>query len=292
MKKLISILLVVAMVCIALASCGTEAEAVDATYISLRINPEIELVADEDGEVIYANAVNDDGEVVLSTISLEGMSIEEAGVAFTDAAVAMGYVDPNSDDTTVYVDVHGISNESDTEIKENLTKNIGDYFNNNGINGKVSEETLNKYAQSAASWGISTGHVKLVMRVLDAHPELTEEEVLAMEVSQWLTLLNGNKGNSSAIKTLKAEYRETLTDIKTEYKRLFELRTEIEALEAQLENEEASEQDKEAIATQIAEKQSEVNGLKNEYKNAISAAKASYKKEFKELKLAEKKQNK
>ena len=67
MKKLISILLIVAFACIAIASCGN-AESAGTTYISLRINPEIELIADEDGTVLCANAINEDGEVVLSAV--------------------------------------------------------------------------------------------------------------------------------------------------------------------------------------------------------------------------------
>ena len=149
MKKLISILLVVALACIGLASCGSDTEpteTTDATYVSLRINPEIEMIADENGIVTYANAVNDDGEVVLSTVELEGLTIEEAGVLFTDTAVELGYIDPEGEEATVYMDVQGIDGSEDTEAKERLTKNIGEYFNNKGINGRVSEETLSKYA--------------------------------------------------------------------------------------------------------------------------------------------------
>lgn len=289
MKKIISLVLALAFTCIGLASCGSTADAssVDTTYISMRINPEIEMVADEDGVVVYANAVNDDGEVVLSSIELEGMTVEEAGVAFTDASVELGYVDPNSD-ATVYVDVHGVSDEESASIEETLTKDIRHYFDNNGINGKVSKETLDKYAANAQQWGLSVGHTKLVMRVLDANPELTEEEVLQMTVSQWMELLNGNKGNNSALKELKAEYRNTVSSIKEDYARLFELRTEIETLREQLADPELTEEESNNILTQIADKEADAKTLRNEYKSALSSAKQEYKKEFKELKQAQK----
>lgn len=293
MKKLISVLLVIAIACIGLASCGSteDASSVDTTYISLRINPEIEMVADDDGIIVYANAVNDDGEVVLSNVELEGKTIEEAGALFTEAAVELGYVDPTQD-ATVYVDVQGINAEETAEIEQKLNQDITHYFNNNGINGKVSKETLDKYASSANKWGLSTGHTKLVMRVLDAHPELTEDEVLKMSVSQWMELLNGNKGNNTAMKELKAEYRNTVNGIKDEYANLFALRKEIEGLRAELENSEKTEEELDVIRTQIAEKEAQAKTVRNEYKSELADAKSEYKKEFHELKKAEKDQAK
>ena len=61
-KKLLSALLVTAFACTSLASCTALAEKGSAangalTYIGLRINPEIEMVTDETGTVVSANAV-------------------------------------------------------------------------------------------------------------------------------------------------------------------------------------------------------------------------------------------
>lgn len=292
MKKIISVLLVVAILCIGLAACGdkTEAAPADVTYISMRINPEIEMIANEDGQVVYASAVNDDGEVVLSAVELEGLSIEEAGAEFTETAAALGYV--SEDDATVYVDVQGDSAEETEKIRAALEKNITDYFNNKGINGKVSRETLDKYAGNAKDWGLSTGHTKLAMRVLDAHPELTEEEVLSMEVSQWMTLLNGNKGNSTEMKTLKESHQARLAQIREQYSELFEIREEIYALKTQLENEDLTKAERESIEEEIDSCETEAKELHAEYKRAISEARKSYKIELKELKTTEKNQSK
>jgi len=292
MKKIISVLLVVIILCIGLASCGNDADAasVDTTYISMRINPEIEMVADDDGIIVYASAINDDGEVVLSSINLEGMTIEEAGVEFTEAADEMGYV--NEDDATVYIDVQGTSETESEAVRQRLNKDIGKYFNNKGINGKVSRETLDRYLQSAENWGLSVGHTKLVMRVLDAHPELTEDEVLSMKVSEWMTLLNGNKGNTSAAKELKKAHRENLESIKAEFERLFELRAQIEELSEQLKDEGLTTDERAEIEAELSSCEVEANALKSEYKSALAEARKSHKEELKELKKAEKKQAK
>ena len=189
--KKISLLLVGVLGLSALVACGkkdstTEAEAT--TYVSLRINPEIELLADEDRNVITANAINEDGEVVLSTIDLEGKSIEEAGEIFTETANELGYFTPDGEKDTVYVEVQSTIDGEEADLEEKLDKTIRDYFNNNGINGKVSPETLDKYADKAENWNISVGHTKLVMRVLDSHPELTDTDVLDLSVKELMNL--------------------------------------------------------------------------------------------------------
>lgn len=158
--RIISLLLVAVLGIGALASCASvddgniavlDKEAL--TYVSLRINPEIELLADEDGNVVSANAVNEDGEVVLATVDLEGKSIEEAGAIFTETANDLGYFTPDGEKDTVYIDVESTIDGEDAELEEKLNKSIRDYFNNKGINGKIAPETLDKYADKAAEMG-------------------------------------------------------------------------------------------------------------------------------------------
>ena len=282
LKKIISLLLVAVLGIGTLASCASiddentvalDKEAL--TYVSLRINPEIELLADEDGKVAAANAVNEDGEVVLATVDLEGKSVEEAGAIFTETANDLGYLTPDGEKDTVYIDVESTIDGEDTELEEKLNKSIRDYFNNKGINGKIAPETLDKYADKAAEWGISAGHVKLVMRVLDAHPELTDTEVLELGVKGWMKLLKGNKGEEKIAVGLKAEYRAEIETLKGEYARLFELRYEIEELEARLDGE-LTDEEKSAIEAQIAEKESEMKPIHDEYKDKLGDIKDTF----------------
>lgn len=286
-RKIIGLLLVVVLGIGALSSCASADEENTVfdnealTYASLRINPEIELLADEDGKVVVANAINEDGEVVLASVNLEGKSIEEAGAVFTEAANDLGYFTPDGEKDTVYVDVESTIDGEDIEFEEKLNKSIRDYFNNKGINGKIAPETLDKYADKAAEWGISVGHTKLVMRVLDAHPDLTDTDIIDLSIKDLMKLLKGNKGEEKIAAGLKAAYRADIEALKSEYARLFELRTEIEALEARL-NEELSEDEKSAVLAQIAEKETELKPLQNEYKSKLDEIKEAFREASKE----------
>lgn len=283
LKKIISLLLVSVLGMGTLAACAGNDEENAAlgeetlTYVSLRVNPEIELIADEGGNVVAANAINEDGEVLLSEVALEGKSIEEAGEIFTETANDLGYLTPDGEKDTVYIDVESTIDGEETKIKEKLNKSIRDYFDNKGINGKVSPETLDKYADKATEWDISVGHTKLVMRALDAHPEMTDTEVLKLSTKDLMKLIKGDKGEEKIAAGLKADYRAEIETLKNEYARLFELRAEIETLEMQLKGE-LTEEEKSAIKTQLTEKEAEMKPLQNAYKTKVDEIKDTYRK--------------
>ena len=159
MKKLLCLILVAVFACTALASCNKFAEKSAAegalTYIGLRINPEIEMVTNEEGVVVSANAVNEDGEVVLSTVELEGKTAEEAVVDFTETAVDLGYMDPDAGKDTVYVDVNGENTEVVEKVEKTLSDKLMKFFEKKGIAGKVSKEVLDTYLAAAEEWNVA-----------------------------------------------------------------------------------------------------------------------------------------
>lgn len=274
-SRIISTLLVATLGCATVAACSkkdnTESTQSDYSYVTLRINPEVDLITDKNGEVLSASAANDDGEVLLSMVTLEGLSIEDAGVEFTETASELGYFDEKGETDTVYIGVEG-----DEALEEKLNKNIRDYFDNNGINGKVSRETLDKYADKANEWDLSKGHTKIVMRVLDAFPELTEEEVLNMSVKEWMELLKADKHADKIAVNLQEEYRAAMEALKAEYEELFTLRAEIKALIDSLKGE-LTDDEKSAIKAQIEALEESLKPLEKAYKAAADEIRAQFK---------------
>ena len=240
------------------------------TYVSLRINPEIEFVADENGNVVSASAINSDGEVVLSDLSLEGESVEEASEDFTDKATELGFLDADSTDATVYTNVEGDNAEN---IKKSIAERLNKFFDNNGIYGKVSEETLSEYADKVDSWGISAGHVKMVLRVLDLYPDMTEEEILALPVNELIALIKDNcKEHINA--ELRDEYKQKVAEIKTKYADMFALKEEINTIKDKLEGYGDNEEEIASLQKEIAEKQAAYDTRKTSYDAELAAVKA------------------
>ena len=290
-KKLLSILVVAALACTALASCNSiennennagvvapSAASGALTYIGLRINPEIEMVTDETGTVVSANAVNEDGEVVLSAVELEGQTAEDATVAFTETAVELGYMDPAAGKDTVYVDVQGENAEVKEKVEKSLSDKLMKFFEKKGITGKVSKEVLDTYIAAAEEWNLTPGHAKIVARVLSANPELTYDQLLNLTVKDLLALLKAEKHEDKICVHLKDEYKDKIDDIKDEYEDSIEdLEDAIEDIEEKLEEEELTDEEKAALEKELAEKKAALKTLEDELKAKIDAVKAEYK---------------
>ena len=281
-KKLLSAILVSAMACTALASCTalTEKSAANGalTYIGLRINPEIEMVTDETGVVVSANAVNNDGEVVLSEVELEGKTAEEAVVEFTETAVDLGYMDVEAGKDTVYVDVNSENAEITEKVEKSLSDKLMKFFEKKGIAGKVSKEVLDTYLAAAEEWNVTPGHAKMIARILAANPELTYDELLNLTVKDLLELLKTNIKNKDIAADLKDNYKDAVKALKDEYKEMFKLREEIEDIEDDLDDEDdLTAEEKAALEAELAEKKAALEALEKEYNEKLDAIKAEFK---------------
>ena len=308
-KKLLSAILVTAFACTSLASCTALVEKDSAangalTYIGLRINPEIEMVTDENGVVVSTNAVNTDGEVVLSEVELEGMTAEDAVVEFTDTAVDLGFMDPEAGKDTVYVDVNSENAEVTEKVEKSLSDKLMKFFEKKGIAGKVSKEVLDTYLAAAEEWNVTPGHAKMIARILEANPELTYDELLNLTVKDLLELLKTNIKNDNVAADLKGDYKDALKALKEEYKEMFELREAIDDIEDDLEDareeddddddddddDKLTEEEIAALEAELAEKKAALEALEKEYKEKLDAIKAEFKASSEEAREEHKKE--
>lgn len=288
MKKMIKMISMMTAALLAAASftaCGTAPvhqvadENADGalTYISMRINPEIEVVANEDGEIVSVNAINEDGEVVLSEVDLVGQTVAEAGETFTEIATELGYLDADSEDATVYIDAEGENEELSEKLEKDISDRIHRYFDNNGIFGKVSPETLDQYAEKAAEWGLSAGQVKMVIRLLDLYPEMTEDEALALTPSARMAMLrDSGKKDEKISATLRDELNAEIETIREKYAATFALGEELKTLRRSLEDETLTAEERAAIEAQIAEKQAEYETQMKAYRDEVKVLKKDY----------------
>ncbi|MFW5913475.1 MAG: anti-sigma-I factor RsgI family protein, partial [Bacillota bacterium] len=105
MKKLIGLTLAF-IFALTLAACGGANDTTDAddtSYLSVDINPGVEFVLDDEGNVESVLPLNDDAETVLADLDLEGQPSDEALETFIDAAVETDYIDVDSDENVVTV---------------------------------------------------------------------------------------------------------------------------------------------------------------------------------------------
>ena len=77
-------------------------------YVSIDVNPSMELTLNRFGRVIDVRAYNGDGEAIIGELALKGKSYEEATELIFSTLSAAGYL---SDDALISVTVHSVSSK-------------------------------------------------------------------------------------------------------------------------------------------------------------------------------------
>ena len=86
-----------AVIGLSAVGCGAPGEAQAQSYVSLDINPAIELTLDANNKVISAYGANEDGQVLLyGEVSVVGLNVEAAVEKITDLAVEYGFIDEDN----------------------------------------------------------------------------------------------------------------------------------------------------------------------------------------------------
>ena len=89
MRKFIALLSAFLLI-VSLTACGAKPDY--AVKYHVKINPEFDVYADEDLNVLWVEAVNEDAEAVLSNIQVEGISVADAFNVITEEAKAEGFM--------------------------------------------------------------------------------------------------------------------------------------------------------------------------------------------------------
>ena len=283
--KLFSMVLGFILLCACFVGCNsTTANAEELSYISMRINPEIELVVDKDGEVVAVNAINEDGETVLCELNLIGMAAEEAGEAFTAMATELGFIDVDTEEATVYILTEGKNEEFVKDLEEKLTQKINGFFDRKGIFGKVSPEELEEFEALATEWNVSLKDARMISRILELYPEMTVEEILELDFEARIKLIKDDSVKNGLPAHLRGEYKTEVEAIKEEYSELFDLAKEIKALERELKNENLSEDELALIQEEYDVKKAEFETLKAQYEAAIAELKGEKREKIEDIK--------
>lgn len=120
---------------------------------SLDINPSFVFVSDENGKVTAVSSLNEDADVVLSSVdSFIDKPISEAITLCVDTSAKLGYFDlSNSGDAVL---VRGVKEDSANQLP-NIKESIYNYFCTKGVYGIYVEEEIS-LSQFCQNIGIST----------------------------------------------------------------------------------------------------------------------------------------
>lgn len=284
--KLLCTVLGVCLVCSGFVACGTDsvANADELTYVGVRINPEIELVVDKNGEVVAANAVNEDGETVLCELSLVGLGAEEACEAITETATELGFIDVDAEETNVYVFVDGKDKQFASDLNDRISEKVNGYFDKNGIFGKVSPEDFEAYEALAEEWNVTPQQARIISRITELYPEVIVDEILELSPGEMMELIRDDKDRNGLTADRREEYREAVDLLKEKYAPLFEqIRETLKEFEKQLEDASLGEEEIEALRAEYETAKSELEALREQFREELESLKTEQREKAEEL---------
>lgn len=146
-KKFLGFVLVVCLImplAVALAGCNTGDDN-NAKIMNVELNPKLEFVLDGNSKVLSVNAINEDGNHIIS-LSIdaqtaksvfEGMTAEEAISKFLELAKENGYLITGNEEE-IKIEISGKADQLLNKVKEKANK----FLTDNGINIDVLPKNL------------------------------------------------------------------------------------------------------------------------------------------------------
>ncbi|MDY0339152.1 MAG: hypothetical protein RBQ78_05250 [Acholeplasmataceae bacterium] len=228
LKYVLSFLFLIAAVGL-VAGCQATTVSADDSYVTLDINPSIELIVTPKEKVIYANPLNEDGELLLLEIDIIGLDLEEATEIIIDKAIELGFIDVDSEEVYVSVSTINMQAQIGETIQNRVKEAVNEAFKNRAMMGKAVDKDFGSgYVEEANSYGVTPGFYRLAQSAV-SNSDLTLEEALAMTQQELMDL----------VQTARREKREVSQMLKDEFfaarQLLFdEYLPQIEALEQQI----------------------------------------------------------
>lgn len=197
-KKLFAIgaLVCAGVMGLSLTACDTTKESEATSYVTLDINPSIELTLDQENKVISVYGANEDGQVLLyNEEGILNVDVETAVEKITTLAVELGYLDENNTvvETSVSSTKEDLANDILSKVNAKVTVTAGDYELNVACDGNGAyslqrklAQLKEKYPDNAAIQALTPAKFKLVLSAtetgisVEAAVELDNEELIQL----------------------------------------------------------------------------------------------------------------
>lgn len=155
--------------CMALLFIGSGfAYATPASYLSVDINPSVELGINTFGLVVSAEALNKDGEDVLSGIDVKGTKAKKAVNIIVDAATDKGYLKDDGS-SVVLITAADDDKEKADKLTREAEEGTKDALAENGTSAEVSQAVISQARRDAAiEADISPGKMNLIQKLWEA----------------------------------------------------------------------------------------------------------------------------
>lgn len=216
MKKLFG-LIVAVVFSFTLAACNlaTDEDLEGSTYLSFDVNPSIEIIVDENDEVISVGLLNEDAEIALGNLDLEGLPAQEAIDRILEGLIETGYINVDSQENVITVTASDEARQD--EVKAQVENNLSERGVGAAVFGGEMDE---EYLQLAEEYDIGVGRARLISRAVEIDGELTFEEALELDHSEIMSILRDE--HRARMDAFIAERREAAEALREEMRGMAE----------------------------------------------------------------------
>jgi hypothetical protein len=276
-KFVLSFIAIFALVGI-IVGCTTSAQAED-SYVTLDINPSVELIVSPRDKVIYANPLNEDAEILLVDLDLIGMDLEDAIDLIIETSIELGYISAD-EDTETYVSVSAINEDAQIQerIKNKVKEHVNNAFQNKGLMGRAQDKGYQpEFIEEAEGYGVTPGFLFLAKEAVELSDGLLLEDALLMTRDELIEIV---KAAREAMKDVAFELRdqfhadrdaliaEYVPQIETLEVQIAEVVAQIEALE---EGADATE-----LEATLADLNAQLEALKTEFHDEMALVRDAF----------------
>lgn len=153
------------------------------SYVIFSINSEIELALSSSNTVIDVTAINDDADVFISDLDLEGMSLDEAVDTIISDAIDTGYIDEYSDDNSIVLTAINDDEETRISLENTVLNAVNNKLEDKNVSSVVVVSGLTDEMKTTAdSYDISYGKMLLIERAVALDETLNADDLATMSI--------------------------------------------------------------------------------------------------------------
>lgn len=186
---------------VAFTGCNGEEETAvkEKKVMNLSLNPEVEFVLDSDDKVISVNALNEEGNLIVSAEVFTGKTAEEAASLFVEASKETGFLVEGSlgaDENKIEISFSGDA-EAATKLYNDVQAKVQEYLTAENVTAVVSQATAITEAQ-------------LETLVAECAPYIDAATIQAMEYAELMETLEKSRKETAKLysQELKNAYYE------------------------------------------------------------------------------------
>ena len=175
-------------------------------YITIDINPSIEIITNDEGLVEQVNPLNYDAEILLLEIDFSGKTVDEVIDTIMNLALEAGYLVEEEENAIIITTV--TDNEKNKDRLENkVNETISKFKERHKLRMKLYNENQRatlELEELAEELNISIGKLKMINKAMEIDPELTLEIAKDMSVKDLNKIITENR---KELKELSFNYK-------------------------------------------------------------------------------------